>query len=174
MKKSILILSAIAGIVYLSSCGGNEQPVDTTQISQAQLDSIKKATEDSITAAQALAKDSLLNKIAEDSIAAANAAAAAAANNSGSKKPISGKPATKPGTTKPTTPTKPVEPAKPAPRTPQQIEDDKKAAKFGDKAAKDRLSQDSDNKKAAKFGDKSAKEKEQQTSDEKKASKFNR
>lgn len=169
MKKSILVLSAIAGIVYLSSCGGNEQPTEAPGYTQMQLDSIKKATEDSIAAANALAKDSLLNKMAEDSIAAANAAAAAAAN-SGTK--TGNKPApAKPGTTKPTTPAKPAEPA---PRTPQQIADDKKAAKFGDKAAKARLEEDSDNKKSSKFGDKTAKEKEQQTSDEKKASKFNR
>lgn len=173
MKKSILILSAIAGMVYLSACGGNEQPVDTTQISQAQLDSIKKATEDSIAAAQALAKDSLLNKIAEDSIAAANAAAAAAANNSSSKT-SSGKPATKPGTTKPTTPTKPAEPAKPAPRTPEQIKADKKAAEFGDAAAKKRLEQDKSNKKAAEFGNKEAQQSVEDAKKAKKASEFNR
>ncbi len=109
MKKSILVLSAIAGIVYLTSCGGNEQPVN--EISQSQLDSIKKATEDSIMAAEARAKDSLLNKMAEDSIAAANAAAAAAAN----AKPTSGsKPATKPATQKPTTPTEKPKTEKPS------------------------------------------------------------
>lgn len=172
MKKSILVLSAIAGIVYLSSCGGNEQPTEAPGYTQMQLDSIKKATEDSIAAANALAKDSLLNKMAEDSIAAANAAAAAAAN-SGTK--TGNKPApAKPGTTKPTTPTKPAEPVKETPRTQEQIKADKKKAEFGDAAAKARLEQDKKNKKAAEFGNQEAQKKVDEVKASKKAAEFNK
>lgn len=170
MKKSILILSAIAGMTYLSSCGSDDKPVDTT-LTQMQLDSIQKAQADSAAMANAAVNDSLL-KAQQDSLAAANAATAAAANTkTGSK---TAKPTvTKPVTTKPTT-TKPVAPPPPKPRTQAEVEADKKAARFGDQAAKERVKQDEANKKAARFGDKDAKEKVQEIEADKKASRFNK
>lgn len=114
MKKAILVLSAIGGMFYLTSCGGNQSAQDAeTTYTQEQLDSIMKVQQDSIAAAQALANDSMLNKMAADSIAAAEAAAAAG-------RPVPGKtnvrPSTKPSTTKPTAPVeeqKPVEDKRP-------------------------------------------------------------
>lgn len=102
MKKAILVLSAIGGMFYLTSCGGDQSAQDAeTTYTQEQLDSIMKVQQDSIAAAQALANDSMLNKMAADSIAAAEAAAAAG-------RPVPGKtnvrPSTKPSTTKPTAP----------------------------------------------------------------------
>lgn len=116
MKKAILVLSAIGGMVYLTSCGGDgsTQNAETTY-TQEQLDSIMKVQQDSIAAAQALANDSLLNKMAADSIAAAEAAAAAAAG-----RPVPGKttvrPSTRPSTTKPTTPAEEQKPVDQGPK----------------------------------------------------------
>ena len=159
MKKSILALSAIAGIVYLSSCG-NDQPAQTGEptYTQAQLDSIAQAKADSAAAAQAAANDSLLNKMAADSIAAAEAAAAAAANT----KTNSGKTTvTKPATTKPTT-TKPTakEPVKETPKADpkgDRFSGNKtdnsagKAGRFNNEAAKEQTKQENADAKGARF-----------------------
>ncbi|HTO17061.1 MAG TPA: hypothetical protein VLZ83_14925 [Edaphocola sp.] len=172
MKKTILILTAAAATLYFSACKNsddNQDVIETPVYTQEQLDSINAAKEDSINAANAMMNDSLLNKMAQDSIAAAEAAKTAAATG---KVPVS-KPKTKPNTNQSNTNTPVVKPKQEV-RTQEQINADKKAAKFGDKNAQDRLNQDADDKKSSKFGNKDAKDKVQQTSDDKKSSKFNK
>ncbi|HRP88470.1 MAG TPA: hypothetical protein PKX92_00390 [Edaphocola sp.] len=176
MKKTILILAAAASLGYFSSCKNGEETNTVTEptFTQAQLDSIQKAKEDSINAANALTNDSLLNKMAQDSIAAAEAAKATATAGAaaGAAKAVTSN-KKKPTTTKPNN-NKPAEQAKQEVRTQEQVTADKKASRFGDKDAKDRLKQDEADKKAARLGDKNAQQKAQQTTEDKKASRFNK
>lgn len=161
MKKRILVLAAFAGALTFASCGGDNANEGT--YTKAQVDSMTKASADSIAAAAAAEKDSMLRKAAEDSLAAAQAAAAAAASGGTVGKP------SKPSTTKPVT-TKPTpKPVPEKPRTQEDIIKDKKASRFDDEKAKQNAAKDAADKKASRFDEN--KQNTQSTSD-KKASRF--
>jgi hypothetical protein len=156
MKNRILLLSALTAIGFASCTNPNTSGTYT----QEQLDSIVQYRVDSIAMELKMQNDSLIYAMA-DSIAMATKSA-------------------KPGSSTVTRPTKPVSHStspnnttiKPAVRTQAQIDADKKAARFGDEAAKARLAQDEANKKAARFGDKDAQEAIEQTEADKKADRF--
>ncbi len=171
MKHRILFLAAATTLTFAACNNTFEQ--EGGSFTQDQLDSILQYRTDSTEEAQRLMHDSIMNAHA-DSLA-----------NLESKSPSSSTP-TKKGTTKPAvtapagnqnttdrqmeeqvTETNKV-------RTQAEIEADKKAARFGDEAAKARLQQDEADRKAARFGDEAAKERVQQQETDKKADRFNR
>jgi hypothetical protein len=171
MKQSLLILAAATAVAFAACNGGNNEGSYT----QAQVDSIAKVKSDSIAAAL---------KAQTDSTIAATAAAEArsadslrvidsiiAATKKTTPTTVGKKTGGKKGTTAPTKEEPKVEP-KPQIRTAEDIKRDKKAAEFGDAAAKARLEQDKRNKKAAEFGDKNAQERLDETKSSKKADEF--
>lgn len=164
----MIILLGAATVLGMASCSNNKS--GEKSYTQEQLDSIANFRADSIANA---------NKIANDSIIAAKADSMhiadslAALKNKTTKAPA---PKKATATTKPKTETTvKIPPAKIVkPRTQADIDADKKAARFGDKAAQERLKQDEAVKKAARFGDQKAKETLQQQEAQKKAERFNK
>lgn len=160
MKNRILLLSGITAF-GLASC---TNPTATGTYTQEQLDSIVQYRVDSIAMELKMQNDSLIYAMA-DSIAMAT--------KSGTTTTTTGNKVTRPAnpvnrTITPNTSTT----IKPAVRTQAQIDADKKAARFGDKAAEARLAQDEANKKAARFGDKEAQKAIDETNADKKAERF--
>lgn len=160
MKNRILLLSALTAIGFASCTNPNTSGTYT----QEQLDSIVQYRVDSIAMDLKMQNDSLIYAMA-DSIAMATKSAT---TPSTTKPTPTKKPSVNNHTSKPT----PTEVTKPVTRTQAQIDADKKAARFGDEAAKARLAQDEANKKAARFGDKDAQQAIDQTNADKKADRF--
>lgn len=165
--KTRLFLLAAATTIGFAACQ-NQKP--ESGYTQQQLDSIVQYKADSAANALKMVNDSITNKMAADSVAKADSIAAAKSKvttkTTVSKKTVIHKKGTPPV----------IVPIVKAPivRTPAQIDADKKAARFGDAAAKARLAEDAATKKAARFGDKNAQEKVQQTDAQKKADRFNK
>lgn len=166
MKNRIVLFLGAATILGMASCSNNSGEGSYTQ---EQLDSIANYRADSIAMANKMANDSIIAAKA-DSVRIADSLAAAANKGTSSSSSHTS------STTKPETENPEVVPEeeKPTPRTQADIEADKKAARFGDKAAAERLKQDDAVKKAARFGDTQAKETVEQQEAQKKAARFNR
>lgn len=167
MKKSIFLLLSAAGILSFAACSNNKGG----KFTQAQLDSIAKVKADSIANANKLSNDSIINAKVDSTRMADSLAALK--NGKESKKTVVVK-KNKKSHTKPETSTPPAVVQQVKPRTQADIEADKKAAQFGDKAAMARLKADAAAKKAAQFGNQAAQKTVKQQEADKKASQFRR
>ncbi|HET8572436.1 MAG TPA: hypothetical protein VFL76_01075 [Edaphocola sp.] len=170
MKNRIILLLGAATVLGLASCSNNGQQGSYTQ---EQLDSIANYRADSMANVMKAQNDSIISARAADSVrrldSIKNAQSAGVNKGSSHKKST---------TTTTTTTTTTVNDAsavqKAHVRTQAEIDADKKAARFGDKAAQERLEEDAKIKKAARFDDQAAKETLEQQAAQKKADRFKR
>lgn len=171
MKNRIILLLGAATVFGLASCNNNGQQGSYTQ---EQLDSIANYRADSMANVMKAQNDSIIAARAADSVRLLDSVKNAQA--AGVNKSSSHKSTTKTTTTTTTNTTAndagDAEVEKPHVRTQAEIDADKKAARFGDKAAEERLKEDASMKKAARFGDEAAKETLKQQQDAKKADRF--
>lgn len=170
MKQSLLILAAATAVAFAACNGGNNEGSYT----QAQVDSITKVKSDSAAAALKAQTDSTIAATAAAEARTADSLRVIDSIIASTKKTTTTTVIKKTGGNKGTTTTKTetkVEP-KPQIRTAEDIKRDRKAAEFGDAAAKARLEQDKRNKKAAEFGDRNAQDKLDETKSSKKADEF--
>lgn len=177
MKNRIFFLLGVATLFSVTSCSNSQKG----QYTQEQLDSIMQVKEDSMAQSMKLQNDSLINARANaraDSIVNSQVKSTPGATKKSSSKSSSGSTSSTKGNTGSsssnagagsvsTNKTEHV-------RTPAEIDADKKAARFGNAAAKARLKSDDSLVKAARFGDAKAKAILEKRDEAKKSARFNK